>query len=204
MIKKVNWSLCKVLVILVRSYWNLNFLDRFSTNTQIPNLTKIRPVGVELLHADGRKDRQTDVTKLTVAFRNFAKALKTTLRVAATHAMHVGRQPTAAPAAKWPKPQATAHRAQAWLQFRSSMNGRPYFPLVRDAGIKPYSRRLIPTTGEAVSLFSFSTSPVAKTRACSNLLPQRHQQTTSRGPHAVRISCKCCQLGALTIHSKVV
>jgi hypothetical protein len=31
---------------------------------------KIRPVGDELFHADGR----TDMTKLIVAFRNFAKA----------------------------------------------------------------------------------------------------------------------------------
>jgi hypothetical protein len=31
---------------------------------------KIRPVGTELLHADG----PTDMTKLTVAFRNFANA----------------------------------------------------------------------------------------------------------------------------------
>jgi len=30
------------------------------------NFIKIRPVGTELLHADG----QTDMTKLTVAFRN--------------------------------------------------------------------------------------------------------------------------------------
>jgi hypothetical protein len=33
---------------------------------------KIHPVEAELLH----KDRQTDMTKLTVAFRNFAKAPK--------------------------------------------------------------------------------------------------------------------------------
>jgi hypothetical protein len=33
---------------------------------------KIRPVGAELFHADGR----TDVTKLTVAFHNFANAPK--------------------------------------------------------------------------------------------------------------------------------
>jgi hypothetical protein len=33
---------------------------------------KIRPVGAELIHADGR----TDMTKLTVAFRHFAKAPK--------------------------------------------------------------------------------------------------------------------------------
>ena len=31
---------------------------------------KIRPVGAELLHADGRTDRQTGMTVLTVAFRN--------------------------------------------------------------------------------------------------------------------------------------
>jgi hypothetical protein len=33
---------------------------------------KIRPVGAELFHADGR----TDMTKLTVAFRNFGNAPK--------------------------------------------------------------------------------------------------------------------------------
>ena len=32
------------------------------------------PVGTELFHADGRTDRQPDMTKLTVAFRNLAKA----------------------------------------------------------------------------------------------------------------------------------
>jgi len=36
---------------------------------------KIRPVGAELFHTD----RQADVTKLTVAFRNFAKASKNVL-----------------------------------------------------------------------------------------------------------------------------
>jgi len=35
-----------------------NFLDKFSKNTQMPNFVKIRPVGVELFHADG----QTDMT----------------------------------------------------------------------------------------------------------------------------------------------
>ena len=33
-------------------------------------------MGVQLLHADGRTDGQTDVTKLTVAFCSFAKAPK--------------------------------------------------------------------------------------------------------------------------------
>jgi hypothetical protein len=37
---------------------------------------KIRLVGAELFHADRRTDVQTDTTKLTVAFRNFANAPK--------------------------------------------------------------------------------------------------------------------------------
>ena len=39
------------------------------------NLTKIRPVGAEFFHLDGRTDRQADgQTKLRVAFRNSANA----------------------------------------------------------------------------------------------------------------------------------
>jgi hypothetical protein len=53
---------------------------------------KIRPVGAELFHADGRTDgqterrtegqadRRTDMTKLTVALRNFANAPKNQLK----------------------------------------------------------------------------------------------------------------------------
>jgi hypothetical protein len=37
---------------------------------------KIRPVGAELFHAEGRTDRQADMMKLTVAFLNFANAPK--------------------------------------------------------------------------------------------------------------------------------
>jgi hypothetical protein len=37
---------------------------------------EIRPLGAELLHADERTDRRADVTKVIVAFRNFAKASK--------------------------------------------------------------------------------------------------------------------------------
>jgi hypothetical protein len=62
---------------------NSNFPDTFSKNTQIPNFMKIRPVGAGLFHVDGRTDRQiggwTDgknMTKLIVAFRNFANAPK--------------------------------------------------------------------------------------------------------------------------------
>ena len=50
----------------------MNFLCRFSKNTQIPNFVKIRQVETELFHADGR----TDVTKLIVAFRSVTKAPK--------------------------------------------------------------------------------------------------------------------------------
>ena len=35
----------------------------------MPNLMKIRPVGAELFHPDGR----TDMMKLLIAFRDFAK-----------------------------------------------------------------------------------------------------------------------------------
>ena len=37
---------------------------------------KIRAVGEELLNADGQTNKQTDMTKLIVAFRNFEKASK--------------------------------------------------------------------------------------------------------------------------------
>ena len=47
-------------------------------NTQISNFMKIRPVRAELFHADrrmkGGMDGRTDMTKLIVAFRNFANA----------------------------------------------------------------------------------------------------------------------------------
>jgi hypothetical protein len=50
----------------------LIFLDRFSKEAQILSFIKVRPVGAELIHAD----RRTDITKLIVAFRNFANARK--------------------------------------------------------------------------------------------------------------------------------
>jgi len=63
-------------VIIFRFKWNLNFLDMFSKNTPISNFMKISQVGAELFYADGRKDGQTDITKLKVAFRHFANAAK--------------------------------------------------------------------------------------------------------------------------------
>jgi len=57
----------------------MNFLEIFSKNTRISELMKIRPVGAEF-RASGRTerqaDRQTDMTKLIVAFRKFVKAPK--------------------------------------------------------------------------------------------------------------------------------
>jgi len=51
-----------------------NFSEKFFStvlkNIQILNVMKIRPMGAELLYADG----QTDVTNLIFAFRNFANA----------------------------------------------------------------------------------------------------------------------------------
>ena len=44
----------------------------FQKYPQISNLMKIRPVGAELFH----EGRRTDMTKLIVAFCNFAKAPK--------------------------------------------------------------------------------------------------------------------------------
>jgi hypothetical protein len=49
------------------------------------NLMKIRPLGAELFHADG----QTDMTKLIVAFRNFAKAPKNEIRIAGYISLYI-------------------------------------------------------------------------------------------------------------------
>jgi hypothetical protein len=45
------------------------------------NLMNIRPVGAELFHADRWKDGRTDMTKLIVAFRNFANVPKTHMNI---------------------------------------------------------------------------------------------------------------------------
>jgi hypothetical protein len=59
---KKNWKTCDQKCILTFMYCagyschiliKLEFFNRFSKNTQTPNMMKIRPVGTELFHADG-------------------------------------------------------------------------------------------------------------------------------------------------------
>ena len=71
---RYDQKLILVFVWIDRFEWNLNFLDRFSKNPQTSNVMKIRPVGAELFHVNGRPDRRADMTKLIVAFRNLANA----------------------------------------------------------------------------------------------------------------------------------
>jgi hypothetical protein len=47
-------------------------MDRFSKNTQLSHFVISHLVETELFHVDG----QTDMTKLIIAFRNFANAPK--------------------------------------------------------------------------------------------------------------------------------
>ena len=56
-ITNVYWPSCQVPVPVFRVKSYLNFLDRFSKFTQISDIMKIRPVGAELFHVHGRKDR---------------------------------------------------------------------------------------------------------------------------------------------------
>ena len=49
----------KCQIIIVSFYLNKNFLDILSKNSQTSNNIRIRPVGAELIHADGGTDGQT-------------------------------------------------------------------------------------------------------------------------------------------------
>jgi hypothetical protein len=50
------------------------FSTGFQNNTQISSFMKIRLVGAEIFHTDGRTDRETRMTKLIVVFRNFSNS----------------------------------------------------------------------------------------------------------------------------------
>jgi hypothetical protein len=63
----------------------LKLIDRFSKSKKISYFMKISPVGAELFHVDG----QTDMTKLTVALGNFAKAPKNVCKCAAVKLQHI-------------------------------------------------------------------------------------------------------------------
>jgi len=56
LITNVYWFICKVPVTLVRFLWNLDFISRFSKNTQIPNFIKMSAVKPS---CSMRTDRQT-------------------------------------------------------------------------------------------------------------------------------------------------
>ena len=52
------------------------FLYSLSKNIQLAIFMKLSPVEAEMFHADRRKDGQTDMTQLIVAYRNFLNAPK--------------------------------------------------------------------------------------------------------------------------------
>lgn len=86
---KCTYVWCKASVVLVRISWNLIFLDRFSKYAQTSSLMKICSVVTDLAMRTDRyteeqsvrekerqTERQTDMTKLTLAFRNSANVPK--------------------------------------------------------------------------------------------------------------------------------
>jgi hypothetical protein len=60
MIKNVYWSSCKVPVTRIRFNETLIFWIDFRIILKYQIFMKIRPVGAELFHADGRTDRHED------------------------------------------------------------------------------------------------------------------------------------------------
>jgi hypothetical protein len=71
-VKNVCWYAWKIPVIPARLKNNLRNLDRVSKNIQISIFIKIRPVVAQLF----RVHRRTDMTQLTILYRNFANPPK--------------------------------------------------------------------------------------------------------------------------------
>jgi len=67
-IRNECWASHKVYVILIRFERNFNFLYRYLKNTEISNITKIRPVGAELFHADNRTDKHDEANSRFAQF----------------------------------------------------------------------------------------------------------------------------------------
>ena len=82
-IKYVCWSSCKVPLFLSDADETWIFWTDFR-KTRISNFLKIRPVGAELFHTDGR----TDMTKLIVALRSFAYAPKNGISMWSRNRLH--------------------------------------------------------------------------------------------------------------------
>ena len=59
-----------------RIVMKFEFSQQIFENVQISNFMKIRPLGTQLFHTNRWTDGRTDMTKLTVAFRNSANAPK--------------------------------------------------------------------------------------------------------------------------------
>jgi len=76
MIESMHWYSCKLPVIPVKFSLKFKFLDRFSKNSQAPNIMKIRSVWSRgcSIRMGGQTER--DMTKLMVVFRNSANATK--------------------------------------------------------------------------------------------------------------------------------
>jgi hypothetical protein len=71
-IRSVYWSSCKVPFILVRFQWNLNFVKRFSKNTQIVNFMKLCLV-VPRGQINARMDGRTGQDRLDEAISRSSK-----------------------------------------------------------------------------------------------------------------------------------
>jgi hypothetical protein len=75
-----NTYICELVILTGLSNFKIKIIEfsrQISKQSQLSDFINIRPVEAELFHSDGQTDRQAaDITKLTIAFRNFANAPK--------------------------------------------------------------------------------------------------------------------------------